>query len=41
VLSTVGEIEQIAIVKMPAGSGFWTITSPGSNQASGETGRKI
>jgi hypothetical protein len=31
----------MAMVNKPAGSGFWKITSPSGNQASGDTGRKI
>ena len=41
VFSTVGHIEQTAMVKSAAGCDFWNSTSPSGSQASGETGRKI
>jgi hypothetical protein len=41
VLSTVGHIEHIAMVKIPAGSGFWKITRPRGSHAKGDTGRRI
>ena len=40
-LSTVGHIEHIAMVNVPAGSGLPNRTSPSGSQASGDTGRSI
>ena len=40
-LSTVGHIEHIAMVKVPAGSGLPNRTRPSGSHASGDTGRSI